>query len=292
LAKYYKANEEIEVIFIARNESKRKILQDGLTVESIDGDFTVKPSIVSDDKTEIGDLDVLLVCVKSYGLEKAINHYKHNVKKGGVVITIQNLVNQVERVEKLLPEGITLLHGCAYIISNILDPGYIKHKGGPATLFFGNDTNTENYTWIEDLFLKAGIKATLSDSISKIIWKKFLFISPLAVATSYFSCTIGTLRSDTEKYSFFKSLIKELLELIKAKNIDLNQRDMDNHLQSLKGFPKEGKTSMQLDIENNNPSEIDSLLDYVLIEAKKHNLKLNNYSIAFDKLKTIKSETT
>ena len=183
---HYAQSEQVEVIFIARNKTQEAIIKNGLKVESIEGDFSVRPSLTSDDPEQIGKLDILLVCVKSLGLEKAINKYKHIVRKGGVVITIQNLVNQAERVEKLLPENVSLLEGCAYIISNIVDYGHIKHRGGAATIYFGKNDNIEGFEWIEELLINAGIKATLSNDISKIIWKKFLFISPLAVATSYF----------------------------------------------------------------------------------------------------------
>jgi len=285
LAVHYAQSEKVEVIFIARNKTREAIIKNGLKVESIEGDFSVRPSLTSDDPEQIGELDILLVCVKSLGLEKAINQYIHNVRKGGVVITIQNLVNQAERVVKLLPENVSLLEGCAYIISNIVDYGHIKHRGGAATIYFGKNDNIEGFEWIEKLLINAGIKATLSNDISKIIWKKFLFISPLAVATSYFSCTIGELRNDPDKLFFLNKLMKELFRIIDKKNIGLKGNVIEDHMQTISGLPEHGKTSLQLDIEKNIPSEIDSLLVYVVEEAKHHNVQLNNYPMALDKLK-------
>ncbi len=284
LAKHYQGDKNTDVVFIARNETKEKILEKGLLVDSIEGNFTVKPDLVSDDTNIIGELDIMLVCVKSYSLKNGINQYKGNVKQGGVVISIQNLVNQAERIEKLLPEGVTLLEGCAYIISNIVVPGHVKHKGGPATLFFGRSGDIKKFDSVSEVFVDAGIKATLSSDISEIIWKKFLFISPIAVACSYFSCTIGELRDDSSKLNFLRTLMDELFELTKAKNIKLNSGEIDNHLEFLKGLPENGKPSMQLDIENNQPAETDSLLDYVLLESKKYNLTPVNYSLASEKL--------
>ncbi len=210
LATFYKDSDAVKVVFIARNETKSLIKKQGLQVESVEEDFSIKPSLVSDDPAEIGPLDILFVCVKSYSLEEATSKYIQNVKRGGVVITIQNSVSQLETLQNILPEGVTHLEGCAYILSNQIGPGHIKHKGGPATIFFGNDTALEEFKWAEDIFTQAGVKATLTHAISKTIWKKFLFISPLAVATSYFSCSIGELRSSPNKYHFLKGLMAGL----------------------------------------------------------------------------------
>jgi len=285
LAKYYTKSNNVDIIFIARNETKDVLIRNGLKVESIEGDYTVIPDLTSDDPDQIGELDILFVCVKSLGLEKAIDQYKHNLKEGGVVITIQNLVNQAERVEKILPKNVLLLEGCTYIISNIVDFAHIKHKGGPGTLFFGRNGNTESFRWTEELFLNAGIKTTLSNDISSIIWKKFLLISPLAVATSYYSCTIGELREDPSKLNFLQALMQELYQIIKAKKIGLKADVIDDHLETLNHFPLTGKTSLQLDIEKGYPSEIDSLLGYVIEESKNLKLHLNKYLLAQERLK-------
>ena len=285
LAAFYEDSDAVKVIFIARNETKSLIRKQGLQVESVEGDFSIKPFLVSDDPAEIGPLDILFVCVKSYSLEEAVCKYIKNVKKGGVVITIQNSVNQQGCLQSILPEGVTHLEGCAYILSNKIDIGHIKHKGGPATIFFGNDTATSEFKWAEDIFTQAGVKATLTNEISKTIWKKFLFISPLAVATSYFSCTIGELRSSPEKFEFLKGLMQELYGLVKLKNIALGPDEIENHLNFLENLPENGKTSLQLDIENGSPSEIDSLLEYVLIDSRKYGLDLKNYQLAYEGLK-------
>ena len=285
LATFYKDSDGVKVIFIARNETKSLIRKQGLQVESVEGDFSINPSLVSDDPTEIGPLDILFVCVKSYSLEEATSKYIHNVKKGGIVITIQNSVSQLETLQNILPEGVTHLEGCAYILSNKIDIGHIRHKGGPATIFFGNDTTTEEFEWAEDIFTQAGVKATLTNAISKTIWKKFLFISPLAVATSYFTCTIGALRSSPEKFNFLKGLMEELFDLIKAKGIGLSTGEVEDHLLFLENLPENGKTSLQLDMESGNPSEIDSLLEYVLEASKQHGLACDNYQLAYNKLK-------
>ena len=63
-------NEESEnLILIARGEAKKAIKERGLIVESdVLGNRTVHPSLVSDDSNEIGIVDVIFICCKTYSL--------------------------------------------------------------------------------------------------------------------------------------------------------------------------------------------------------------------------------
>lgn len=277
LALHYVDDENVDIVFIARNETKQAIQNNGLTVKSVEGYFIAYPSYVSDNIIEIGKLDILLVCVKSFALEEAIDQYKSCVKMGGVIITIQNLVNQVERLEKLMPEKVDLLEGCAYIISNISSPGNSVHKGGPATLFFGSNKNRKQFLWVEELFRKADIKVTLSNDIKRIIWQKFLFVSPVAVASNYFKSTLGELNQDPVKKDLVKLLMLELFQLIEHKGIQIERKQIEEHLELLAKMPVNGKSSFQLDVEKGNRTEVDSLLKYVVDEGKIVELTMPKY---------------
>lgn len=281
LALYYANDKDVDIVFIARKESKSAIAQNGLVVESVEGDFRAYPTLVSDNLDEIGKLDILLVCVKSFALEDAINQYKSCLKSTGVIITIQNLVNQVERLENLMPKGVQLLEGCAYIISNIKSPGHIVHKGGPATLFFGSSTTTD-YSWIESLFKNADIKVTLSRDIKNIIWQKFLFVSPVALASNYFKATLDELKNNPEKRNFVKNLMLELYQLIEYKEIDIDKSQIEKHLELLAKMPEGGKSSFQLDIEQGNRSEVDSLLNFVVDEGRALGISTPYYQRVLD----------
>jgi 2-dehydropantoate 2-reductase len=60
-----------EVIFIARGKHLKAMLQKGLRVDSIKGNFIVKPVQASQDAAEVGQVDVVLVCIKSWQVEVA-----------------------------------------------------------------------------------------------------------------------------------------------------------------------------------------------------------------------------
>ncbi len=86
-----------EIIFIARGDTKKNIKQRGLKLQSIEDHFIINPALVSDDPQEIGELDLLIPCVKSYSLESATKKYIDNIKTGGAKGSIRHLPEAQQR---------------------------------------------------------------------------------------------------------------------------------------------------------------------------------------------------
>src|SRR5258706_12872986 len=59
------------VAFVARGAHLEALLRDGLTVESVAGDFTVQPVEATSDPREIGPEDAVLVGVKGWQVREA-----------------------------------------------------------------------------------------------------------------------------------------------------------------------------------------------------------------------------
>jgi 2-dehydropantoate 2-reductase len=136
------------------------------------------------------------------------------------------------------------------------------------------------------LFKEANIEAFFSKSISTIIWEKFIFISPTATATSYFDKCIGELIYDNEKLAITSTLIEEVKQIAKAKQIVISEDITEKTLNKLKALPFETTSSMHSDFKNNKPNnEIQSLTSYVISEGRKYNIKTPTYITTYAELK-------
>src|SRR5262245_32024 len=62
----------MDVLFIARGEMLRRLCERGLQVTSPQGDFTVYPIQATDNPRQVGPVDLILLCVKTYDLEPAL----------------------------------------------------------------------------------------------------------------------------------------------------------------------------------------------------------------------------
>lgn len=278
LTQNYKDDEEIRIIFICRNQTKETINKNGLSLITDNKTITSKPYLVSDDPDEIGKLDLLIVAVKSFSLESVISKYQVCLKNETVIIPLQNGVNAKDiirnRIDHCNPK---VLEGCIYVASNIEKPGVVKHVGGPGKIFFGNNDDPD-FSWVETILVNGGIEAIYMKNIREILWKKYLFVSPLATMTTALDITFGELAQDPNYMAQLEKMMGEVQELADKFNVNLADKDIEDSLSMLSKFPYNSKSSLQLDFENRNKkNEKDNLVDFVIKNGKKSGVKVDGY---------------
>jgi 2-dehydropantoate 2-reductase len=261
---------EHEIIFIARGDHLKAIRNKGLKLITVDGEYTAVPTLATDKLSEIGKLDLVLFCVKSYGLEEAARMIAGNIHGKTIVIPLLNGVNITERLRAALPRG-TVIRGTVYIGSNIVAPGEVRQAGGSCQLIFGPDDNAEveRYRPIEDLLRKAGIKADLTADIAVPIWTKYIFVSPLAGLTSMLGKTFGKILEDPGSLKMLEGLLQEIEAVARARGVNLPPDIVKASIGKVSGFPYATKTSMQRDFEKGNPIEIDIFMEYITGSGKE-----------------------
>lgn len=287
LAKEYFHSKEVEIIFIARGEHLEKIKSDGLKIIKGETEFTVYPFLATDNFTEAGQADYIILCTKSYDLEDTIKHLNPCIGENTMLIPLLNGVDSMQRIKAILP-NVTVSEGCAYIVSHIMAPGVIENIGNVQKMFFGLDGTTDKrFSVLEKIMQKAGIDATFSQTISTIIWTKFIFISAIATATSYFDKTVGEV---VEKYEeILHELIEEVKQIALAKKIPIDKDITSKTLYKLKNVPYNNTTSMQRDFKSNKlHTELESLTNYVIRAGKNLNISTPTYQKLFELLKNKK----
>lgn len=282
LAKRYK-DSETKIIFICRGETKKAIQNEGLLFESKGETTTIFPDLVSDNPTEIGILDVLILTSKSYSLKDVLSTYKDCINDKTIIITLQNVVNAKEIIRETLPEAGQIMEGCIYVASNVKKPGNIQHVGGPGKIFVGGK---ENKPLIE-LLAAGGLDITYVENINQILWKKYLFVAPVAGITSAYKVSFGQLLEDENLMHILENMMIEIQSLAKKNNINLTNEDIETSKDLLTKFPFESKSSLQLDFENDNQTEKQFLVDYVIENAKKYGIETPFYNGVNEKIKTL-----
>ena len=268
LAKKYK-DSTTQIIFICRGATKNAIKKNGLIFESKGTKETIFPDLVSDDPTEIGILDVLIVTSKSYSLSEILTTYKHCIGTNTIIITLQNVVNAREIIHETLPELGQIMEGCIYVASNVKNPGHIQHIGGPGKIFVGGEKENK---WLIDLLTTGGLDITYVADINQILWKKYLFVAPVAAITSAYKVTFGQLLEEKNLMHILENMMIEIQSLARKNNINLTIEDIETSKDLLTKFPFESKSSLQLDFENNNQTEKAFLVDYVIENCTKNGI--------------------
>ena len=279
LTKKYESNEDVEICFLARGEHLRKIRKNGLKVIHGQNEFIARPAIASDNADEIGIADYILICTKSYDLDATIEQLKSCIDENTILIPLLNGVESVERIKRVLPEP-TVLEGCVYIVSQVKEAGVVENSGINQKLFFGPGNGNNRLQRLEKIMLDAGIEATLSDSISTIVWEKFIFIASIATATSCFDSSIGKLLQENEET--LVNLIEEVKLIALAKGISFNPEITANIVNYNKLLSNNSTSSMHRDYQNlKQKTEVETLTGYVVRAGQDLNIETPAFAKAY-----------
>jgi 2-dehydropantoate 2-reductase len=287
LAGYYEQSNDVQIIFIAQGENKKKIQQQGLQIFSSDGLQTVYPTLASDDANEIGPLNLLICCTKTYQLEAALLSIQRCITRQTILLPLLNGVTSAEQIKNLFPQN-EVWEGCVYVASRLQQPGIIRKSGTLNALYFGSSTaSQEMLIKVEALLKVDGINAQLALNILQTVWEKFLFISTVATLTSYLNKNIGQIRGAEAHIGLLERLLHELYRVTKTKGIALPENSIRQTLDKMASFPYEATSSMHSDYQKSAKTEVDALTGYVVQLGKELNVPTPTYELMYERLKAL-----
>jgi len=249
-----------DVTFIARNESLTELRSNGLKVGSIAGDFSIDKIAVTNNPAEVGIVDYVLCCVKSWQVPAAAKAIKPMIGPDTLVIPLQNGVEApYQLAEELDPE--IVLGGMCAIVAFLAGPGHIKHSGANPLIRFGhldNHADPRVNALSEILNHCSGVKSSIPDDVLVAMWQKFMLITPWSGLGAVSRAPIGVLLEQPETRALLTQATEEIYQLGRARNIDLPADSVAKTIATLEGIPPNSTTSMQRDLVRGRPSELDA----------------------------------
>ncbi len=284
LLEQYRKNNRFEIVFIQRGEHLRQIKNHGLIYVTKNNRYKVFPALATDNPKDAGIFDLIILCIKSYGLESSLELIKNNINKDSIIISTLNGVNITKRIKTVYPDT-KVLPGCIYISTNIEKPGVISQTGGIGNFYFGPEHGqVEEYRYIETILKESRIKVVLDPHIQTRLWEKYIFVCTFASITSYFKKSIGAIVADKESTEILLNLFQEIITLAKSKNIVISENIIEKCLERARIIPFESKTSMLLDFELGKKTELDIFTGYVVEESRNISIQTPYFKKVYDSL--------
>jgi 2-dehydropantoate 2-reductase len=248
-----------DVWFVARGDNLAALRRDGLTVESIAGDFAVAPAQATADAGQIGEVDFVLLCTKTWQVPAAVAQLRPMIGAGTGVVTLQNGVDIPESVAAAVGRD-AVLPGAARIFSNLESPGRVSHVGGPASVVFAewDSRPTDRVDRLVAAFSNSAVPATASADIWAELWAKFLFVVPFGGVGAATGAPIGVLRSRPGTRELILAGMREIGEVAVALGIKLPHDAIQAAMDFTDGLPAAATSSLQRDIAAGQPSELES----------------------------------
>ncbi|MHB1148332.1 MAG: ketopantoate reductase family protein [Lutibacter sp.] len=247
------------VTFIARGKHLEAIQKNGLRLISPKGDYLIFPANATANIAEVTNIDLILVCVKTWQLEAAAKEIKQVLTEKTMVISLLNGLNNAEILAEIIDKK-HILGGLCKVVSKIEDYGVINHLSFEPTIVFGelDNVKTERALLLEKLFLNVGITTKLAENIQMEIWSKFLFITTISGIGALTRATIGELTASPQLKKMMLQTAGEIVAVAKVKGVYLSDSLVEQQFKMIESQSYETTSSLQRDMMEGKPSELDA----------------------------------
>lgn len=248
-----------DVIFIARGEHLQAIRANGLHVETPQGEVVIQPAQATDHPAEAGNVDVVMLGVKTWQVTEAARAMKPMIGRETFVVPLQNGVDATSQLKDILGVEHVLGGSCA-TFSWIAGPGRIQTIGDANIVRFGelDGGSSERTQRLRKIFERAGVKTEIPTDIQAAIWQKFLFVASFGGVGAVTRAPIGVIRGQPETRRMLEGCMREIFDVAKAHHIGLTQESVKQAMNFVDSLAPQATTSLQRDIADGRPSELEA----------------------------------
>ncbi len=283
-----------EVVLVGRQEMVEAIQKEGLYISGIWGNHYIPeiPAFLNISHDWKGKFDLVILSVKSYDTEKAIQEIFPILGENTYVCSYQNGLGNIEKIaeyigmEKTIPArvifGSRVLKPGLVQVTVIAEPTALgRFKGGP---------EEEIVREIAELMNKAGIPTMYVENIEGLIWAKVAYNSALNPLSALLDVPYGRLMEIEETQGIMKKVIQELYAVANKKNVPMiipTPEEYINHL-FYKLIPPtaEHYASMREDLIQGRKTEIDALNGAIVRIGRELSIECPVNSLLSDLIKS------
>ncbi|MFU0832479.1 MAG: 2-dehydropantoate 2-reductase [Oscillospiraceae bacterium] len=204
------------------------------------------------------EADFIIVSVKNYQLEQAIEDMRGFVSPSTVILPLLNGVTAQKRLQDAFPQS-KVLYGLAIYIDAVRTAnGVVNTKDG--VIQFGEADNTTvspEVRAVRDYLDGAGIQTEVCPDMLRAVWKKWMMNVGINQVSAVTRAPYGKVASTDSAMTLLHEAMMEVVALAKAADIQLGKEDAEEIEQALKNFSPNGKTSMLQDVEAKRQTEVE-----------------------------------
>ena len=235
-----------------------------LRLESPYGNFKVDVAVAA----EVPPVDVVWITVKATQLEPALTALRNPDAVRGIV----PLLNGIDHIplmrakygsERVIPATIA-------VETERVSPGHIIHRSPFARLNVLS-AGRELLGSTLDQLQQIGFTCRFIDDEPTLMWGKLVFLAPFALATTAADKTVGEILSDPQWRSLGEACVREACAVAVAEGAKV---DPEAVISGVTAMPGNMRSSMQKDVERDNPPELEAIAGPILGGARRHGIEV------------------
>jgi len=164
-----------DLAFVARGAHLEAMRKQGLVVKSYEGDRVVANALYTDTPAQVGPVDLVLFCVKSYDTEAAAQAIAPMMRPNTILLSLQNGVDNGDRLARFYGHE-RILPAVVYVGSALAGPGVVEHTSGGRVIFGSRDGKENTATrMVAQALAAAQIPHEVTPHIAQVQWRKLLW---------------------------------------------------------------------------------------------------------------------
>lgn len=257
-----------DVTFLVRPARAAQLKKDGLRAVSPHGDFTLAPKLVLASEID-GAYDVILLAVKSYGLEGAMSDLAPAVGPQTMILPVLNGMRHLDALVERFG-GDCVLGGSTRLSTDLDTEGRILQLGEFNDLSYGerNGAETVRIQALHAELSNAGFDTTLSPDIIGLMWRKWMMLAASGAITCLLRSTVGEVAAAPYGLQTALAIIDECAAIAHGAGHTMPDKTMEFTREYLTRRGSPFTSSMFRDLHKGAPVEADQILGDLLARGE------------------------
>ncbi len=282
-----KSKEEV-CIFDKDSQRAARISQRGISVEGVSGEWQAQVKAYADPK-EIGQADLVVICVKSYSTKEAVMSARPLIGENTGVLTLQNGIGNTEIIGEAVGFE-KVIGGVTNQGATLIDTGRIRHAGKGETVIGRIDGKMPvEMRSIREIFNKVGLETRISRDIKGLLWSKLIINVGINALTAVTRLNNGRLIGFEGTRKILRDAVTEAVKISKRKRIKLIYDDPLAKVEAVCEATAANVSSMLQDVLRKKRTEIDFINGVVVRQGQELGISVPVNSLLVDLVKTIEA---
>lgn len=277
-----------EVHFLAHSDYQY-VLENGLRVDSCDGDFCLPHINAYATQKDMPKTDVIIV-----GLKSVKNHdvlpelLRPIVHQNSIVILIQNGIGLEDDLQNVFP-GLQIVAGLAFICSAKVGAGHVSHQCYGSINLGNYSCQQEKFEVLLQDMTDASIQAAEVPYL-EARWKKAVWNMPFNGMTVALNTSTDKLLKNPATRQLIYDQMMEVIGAANALGVNTLTSEFADKMMQMTDEMVPYSPSMKLDFDYHRPMEIEYLYSRPIAEAKKVGFEMPKLAMLEAELKFIEAQ--
>jgi 2-dehydropantoate 2-reductase len=276
-------NAGAEITFLLRDKRHKLIQEQGLTVETPKGNFTVQPKSLTAKQLE-PIYDLIVLAPKAFDLDDSLKSLA-KASAHGTFLPLLNGVSHMEALDKLFGKA-RVMGGVAHIAAMITDTGAVKQLTDLNMLTVGHRA-PEHEALAKELFelcKQTDFNSAYSENINQALWDKWVFLATLAGMTTLCRSSVGDIVATPYGRELTLAMYEECSSVAKASGQAIDDIPKGKTIEMLTKAGSPFTASMLRDLISGQKTEHEHILGQMISKGEQTGIGCQLLKMAYTQI--------